>query len=111
MNAELNKSENISDNLGLGIAHMAYKLSLKGQPAPVIDGFSGDQRFYIGWAQVWRSKSNPEYLLNSLNLASHAPGHVRGNGAVRNQQSFYGAFEIKEGDKMYLSPEKRISIW
>lgn len=111
VNAELNKSENISDNLGLGIAHMAYKLSLKGQPAPVIDGFSGDQRFYIGWAQVWRSKSNPEYLLNSLNLASHAPGHVRSNGAVRNQQSFYEAFEIKEGDKMYLSSEKRISIW
>ena len=111
VNAELNKSENISDNLGLGIAHMAYKLSLKGQPAPVIDGFSGDQRFYMGWAQVWRSKSNPEYLLNSLNLASHAPGHVRGNGAVRNQQSFYEAFGIKEGDKMYLSPEKRISIW
>lgn len=111
VNAELNKSENISDNLGLGIAHMAYKLSLKGQPAPVIDGFSGDQRFYIGWAQVWRSKSNPEYLLNSLNLANHAPGHVRGNGAVRNQQSFYEAFGIKEGDKMYLSPEKRISIW
>lgn len=111
VNAELNKSENISDNLGLGIAHMAYKLSLKGQPAPVIDGFSGDQRFYIGWAQVWRSKSNPEYLLNSLNIASHAPGHVRGNGAVRNQQSFYEAFGIKEGDKMFLSPEKRISIW
>jgi len=111
VNAELNKSENISDNLGLGIAHMAYRLSLKGQPAPVIDGFSGDQRFYMGWAQVWRSKSNPEYLLNSLNLASHVPGHVRGNGAVRNQQSFYEAFEIKEGDKMYLSPEKRISIW
>ncbi|WP_432209878.1 M13-type metalloendopeptidase, partial [Acinetobacter variabilis] len=111
VNTELNKSENISDNLGLGIAHIAYKLSLKGQPAPVIDGFSGDQRFYMGWAQVWRSKSNPEYLLNSLNLVSHAPGHVRGNGAVRNQQSFYEAFEIKEGDKMYLSPEKRISIW
>lgn len=111
VNAELNKSENISDNLGLGIAHMAYCLSLKGQTAPVIDGFSGDQRFYIGWAQVWRSKSNPEYLLNSLNLANHAPGHVRGNGAVRNQQSFYEAFGIKEGDKMYLSPEKRISIW
>lgn len=111
VNAELNKSENISDNLGLGIAHMAYRLSLKGQPAPVIDGFSGDQRFYMGWAQVWRSKSNPEYLLNSLNLSSHAPGHVRGNGAVRNQQSFYEAFGIKEGDKMYLSPEKRISIW
>ena len=65
----------------------------------------------MGWAQVWRSKSNPEYLLNSLNLALHAPEPVRGNGAVRNQQSFYEAFEIKEGDKMYLPPEKRISIW
>ena len=53
----------------------------------------------MGWAQVWRSKSNPEYLLNSLNLASHAPGHVRGNGAVRNQQSFYEAFGIKEGTR------------
>lgn len=111
VNAELNTSENIADNLGLGVAHMAYRLSLKSQPAPVIDGFSGDQRFYMGWAQVWRSKSNPEYLLNSLNLALHAPEPVRGNGAVRNQQSFYEAFEIKEGDKMYLPPEKRISIW
>jgi putative endopeptidase len=111
VNAELNRSENIADNLGLGVAHMAYRLSLKGQPAPVIDGFSGDQRFYMGWAQVWRSKTNPEYLLNSLNLASHAPGQVRGNGAVRNQQSFYEAFDIKEGDTMYLPPEKRVSIW
>ncbi|WP_455603271.1 M13-type metalloendopeptidase, partial [Acinetobacter pecorum] len=92
-------------------AHMAYRLSLKGQPAPVIDGFSGDQRFYMGWAQTWRSKTNSEYLLNSLNLASHAPASVRSNGTVRNQQSFYDAFEIKEGDKMYLPPEKRVSIW
>nr|WP_254202659.1 MULTISPECIES: M13 family metallopeptidase [unclassified Acinetobacter] len=111
VNSELNRSENIADNLGLGIAHMAYRLSLKGQPAPVIDGFSGDQRFYMGWAQTWRSKTNPEYLLNSLNLASHAPASVRSNGSVRNQQSFYDAFEIKEGDKMYLPPEKRVSIW
>ena len=111
VNAELNTSENIADNLGLGVAHMAYRLSLKGQPAPVIDGFSGDQRFYMGWAQTWRSKTNSEYLLNSLNLASHAPASVRSNGTVRNQQSFYDAFEIKEGDKMYLPPEKRVSIW
>ena len=111
INSALNSSENISDNLGLGIAHTAYRLSLQGKEAPVLDGFTGDQRFYIGWAQVWRTKSTRENLLNSINLATHAPGHIRGNGAVRNQQSFYDAFAVKEGDKMYIPPEKRVSIW
>lgn len=110
-NSVLNSSENISDNLGLGIAHTAYRLSLKGQEAPVLDGFTGDQRFYIGWAQVWRTKSTPQSVLNNINLAVHAPGHIRANGTVRNQQGFYEAFAVKEGDKMYIEPEKRISIW
>lgn len=86
-------------------------MSLKGQEAPVLDGFSGDQRFYIGWAQVWRSKSTAQSVLNFLNLTMHAPGHIRGNGAVRNQQSFYDAFAVKEGDKMYIEPKQRVSIW
>ena len=111
VNGKLNIGENISDNLGLAIAHRAYKLSLKGQPAPVLDGFTGDQRFYMGWAQVWRSKSNPEYILNNLKSGVHSPDHIRGNGAVRNHSSFYDAFGVKEGDEMYLPPEKRITMW
>jgi putative endopeptidase len=111
VNGKLNIGENISDNLGLAVAYRAYKLSLKGQSAPVIDGFTGDQRFYMGWAQVWRSKSTPEYILNHLKSAAHSPSHVRGNAAVRNHAAFYEAFNIQEGDQMYLPPKDRIVMW
>lgn len=111
VNGKLNIGENISDNLGLAVAYRAYKLSLNGQPAPVLDGFTGEQRFYMGWAQVWRSKTNPEYILNNLKSSAHSPDAVRGNGAVRNHQGFYDAFDVKEGDKMYLPPNQRVVMW
>lgn len=111
VNGKLNTGENISDYLGLAMAHRAYKISLNGQPSPVLDGFTGDQRFYMGWAQVWRSKSNPEYVILNLNSSAHSPNPVRGNGAVRNHKQFFEAFDIKEGDKMYLPEKDRVIVW
>jgi putative endopeptidase len=111
VNGKLNTGENISDFLGLAMAHRAYQMSLGGQASPVLDGFTGDQRFFMGWAQVWRSKSNPEYILLHLNSSAHSPNPVRGNGAVRNHAKFFEAFNVKEGDKMYLAEKDRVTMW
>jgi putative endopeptidase len=111
VNGELTLGENIADNSGMAIAYKAYKLSLAGQPAPVIDGLSGDQRFYEGWAQVWRGKTRDDALIVSIKTNPHSPMAIRGTVPEMNQASFYDAFEIKEGDKMYLAPEKRVSLW
>jgi putative endopeptidase len=111
VNGELTLGENIADNSGIAIAYKAYKLSLEGQPAPVIDGLSGDQRFYEGWAQVWRGKMRDDALVVSIKTNPHSPMAVRGTVPEMNQASFYEAFGIKEGDKMYLAPEKRVTLW
>ncbi|WP_028081259.1 M13 family metallopeptidase [Solimonas soli] len=103
--------ENIGDLGGLSIAYKAYQIALDGQPAPVIDGFTGDQRFFIGWAQVWRRKYTDENLLNRLKSDPHSPSEFRCNGVVVNVPQFYAAFDVREGDKMYLPPEKRVKIW
>jgi putative endopeptidase len=111
VNGELTLGENIADNSGLAIAYKAYKLSLGGKEAPVIDGFTGDQRLYMGWAQVWRGKLRENEAIVRIKTDPHSPPEFRGNGTLRNQPAFYGAFGVKEGDKMYLSPEQRVSIW
>ena len=111
VNGELTLGENIGDNSGLAIAYKAYQFSLNGQKAPVIDHFTGDQRFYIGWAQVWRGKETEAKLLQRLKSDVHSPIQIRGNQPLKNQPAFYDAFGIKEGDKMYLTPEKRYSLW
>lgn len=111
VNGELTLGENIADNSGLSIAYKAYQLSLAGKPAPVIDGRTGEQRFYMGWAQVWRAKTREAQAIVYLKTDPHAPDKVRANGALVNQAPFYDAFKIKAGDKMYLAPEKRVSIW
>lgn len=111
VNGELTLGENIADNSGLAVAYKAYKISLKGQPASVIDGLTGDQRFYMGWAQAWRSKSKPELVLQRIKTDPHSPAEIRGNGALVNQDAFDEAFELKQGDKMYLPKEKRVKIW
>jgi putative endopeptidase len=108
---DLSLGENIADNSGLAVSYKAYQLSLGGQPAPVIDGLTGDQRFFMGWAQGWRAKEREEYLIERLKTGPHAPNKVRGNGAVVNQDAFFDAFGIQDGDKMYVSPEKRVKIW
>ena len=111
VNGELTLGENIGDNSGLAVAYKAYKLSLKGKKAPVIDGFTGDQRFYMGWAQVWRTKFRDAALVARVKTDPHSPGPFRANGTLRNQPGFYEAFSVKEGDKLYLPPKERAIIW
>ena len=111
VNGALTLGENIADNSGLAIAYKAYKLSLQGQPAPVIDGLTGEQRFYMGFGQVWRSKMREAQQIKQVKTDPHAPGQFRANGTVINQPGFYEAFGVKEGDKMYVAPENRIIIW
>jgi len=111
VNGELTLGENIGDNAGLSIGYKAYKLSLNGQPAPVIDGLTGDQRFFMGFGQVWRSKMREAQQINQVKTDPHSPGQFRANGTVRNMPEFYQAFDVKPGDKMYLPPEERVIIW
>ena len=111
VNGELTLGENIADLTGLVIAHQAYVLSLKGKDAPAIDGISADQRFYMGWAQSWKAKEREESLRQLVLTNPHSPEMYRANGAVRNIPEFYAAFGVKEGDKMFLPPDKRVKIW
>jgi predicted metalloendopeptidase len=111
VNGELTLGENIADNSGVAIAYKAYKLSLKGKPAPVIDGLTGDQRFFMGFAQVWRSKMRDPEMIKRVKTDPHSPGQFRANGTMRNQPGFYDAFKVKKGDKMYLAPQERVIIW
>ena len=111
VNGEFTLGENIGDLGGLTIAHKAYLLSLNGQPAPVIDGLSGDHRFFMGWAQVWARKYREEELSQRLVTDPHSPSEYRSNGTVRNIPEFYSAFGVKEGDALYLKPEERVKIW
>lgn len=111
VNGELTLGENIADNSGLAIAHKAYRISLGGKPAPVIDGLTGDQRFYMGFGQVWRGKMRDQAMIARIKTDPHSPAEFRANGTLRNQPGFYEAFKLKEGDKMYLAPAKRVTIW
>ncbi|MFZ6656674.1 M13 family metallopeptidase [Undibacterium sp. TJN19] len=111
INGALTLGENIADNSGLAIAYKAYQISLAGKPAPVIDGFTGNQRVFMGWAQVWRGKSRDGETILRINTDPHSPSMFRGNGPLTNLPEFYSAFGVKEGDKMYVAPEKRVTIW
>ena len=111
VNGALTLGENIGDNSGLAIAYKAYRISLAGHEAPVIDGFSGDQRLYLGWVQVWRGKVREAETIQRIKTDPHAPPAVRGTAPLRNQDGFYAAFGLREGDKMYLPPEQRVNIW
>jgi len=111
VNGALTLGENVADNSGLAIAYRAYKISLAGRPSPVIDGLTGEQRLYYGWAQVWRGKSRVPETIRLIKVDPHAPQEVRGLAPLRNQPGFYEAFAVKEGDRMYLPPEQRITLW
>nr|WP_315476992.1 M13-type metalloendopeptidase [uncultured Undibacterium sp.] len=111
VNGKLTLGENIGDNAGLSIAYKAYQLSLNGKKAPAIDGFSGNQRVFMGWAQVWRGKARDTETIRLLTTDSHAPGMFRANGPLTNMPEFYQAFDVKAGDKMYVEPAKRIRVW
>ena len=111
VNGALTLGENIADNSGLAIAAKAYKISLKGKKAPVIDGLTGEQRLYMGWAQVWREKMREPARIAQVKTDPHSPGQFRANGTLMNQPGFYETFKVKEGDKMYLAPQERVIIW
>ncbi|MEA3105867.1 MAG: putative endopeptidase [Gammaproteobacteria bacterium] len=111
VNGELTLGENIGDNSGLAVAYKAYQLSLSGRTPPVIDGFTGEQRFYLGWVQVWRGKVREDEAVQRIKTDPHAPPAVRGTAPLLNQTGFYAAFGIKPGDKMYRPPEQRVSVW
>ena len=111
VNGELTLGENIGDNSGLALAYKAYGLSLAGKPAAVIDGFSGEQRFYLGWVQVWRGKVRDDEAIQRTKTDPHAPPQVRGTAPLVNQEGFYAAFDVKPGDRMYLAPADRVTIW
>jgi putative endopeptidase len=103
--------ENIGDLGGLDMAYHAYHLSLQGHPAPVIDGLTGDQRFFLSWAQVWRAKFRDGALRELAMSDVHSPPYFRVNGTMPNIDAWYAAFGVKPGDKMYLPPAERVSIW
>lgn len=107
----LTLGENIADLAGLTVAYDAYQLSLKGKPAKTIDGATSDQRFYYGWAQVWRRSYRDQELKNRLVTDPHSPSEYRANGIVRNMDRWYNAFDVKQGDKLYLPSPERIKIW
>ncbi len=111
VNGALTMGENIGDLGGLSMAYTAYHLSLKGKPAPVIDGLTGDQRFFMAWAQVWKAKYRDETLVNQIKSDPHSPAMYRANGPLRNFDAWYTAFNVNPGDKMYLPPEQRVRIW
>ena len=107
----LTMGENIGDAAGTAVGLEAYHLSLNGQPSPVLDGITGDQRFFYGWAQVWQSKMRDDALRNQIATDPHSPAEFRVIGPVRNVDAWYAAFDIQPGTKYYLAPEDRVRIW
>jgi predicted metalloendopeptidase len=110
VNGKLTLGENIADVAGLAAAYDAYKASLGGKPAPVIDGFTGDQRFFIAYAQSWATKMRDETLRQRIAVDGHAPGNFRAL-TVRNIDAWYPAFDVQPGQKLYLAPNRRVKIW
>lgn len=111
VNGAFTVGENIGDLGGLSIALLAYELSLGGKEAPVIDGLTGVQRVYFGWAQVWRTKSLDAEAIRRLAVDPHSPPEFRCNGVIRNIDSFYEAFDVSTSDELYLDPAERVRIW
>ena len=111
VNGDLTMGENIADLGGLLLALDAYHLSLNGAEAPVINGLTGDQRVFLGWAQVWRENSRDEALRQQVTVDPHAPAQYRAAVPPRNIDAWYAAFDIKPGDRLYLAPNQRVRIW
>jgi putative endopeptidase len=111
VNGALTIGENIGDLAGLGIAWKAYQVSLRGQEAPVIDGLTGSQRFFMSWARAWQRKARDEEVIRLLAIDPHSPGEFRCNQIVRNLDEFYSAFDVGADDKLWLEPAARVRIW
>ena len=111
VNGKLTMGENIADLGGLTVALDAYRASLQGKPAPVIDGLTGDQRVFLGWAQMWRGKLSDSALRDQITTDPHSPRRYRVNGVVRNIDEWYAAFGVTPADALYVAPENRVRIW
>jgi putative endopeptidase len=111
VNGKLTLGENIADLAGVTISHAAYRLSLGGKEAPVLDGLTGDQRFFLGYGQVWRTKTRENEARRRLLSDPHSPPQFRVNGAVRNVDAWYDAFGVMPGDALYVAPEDRVRLW
>jgi predicted metalloendopeptidase len=111
VNGAFTQGENIGDLAGVSIAYKAYRNSLGGKPAPVLDGYTGEQRFFIGFAQAFLHKSREERARQMIKVDTHSPPVFRVNGAVSNVDGFYDAFGVKPGDQMYREPQERVTIW
>jgi predicted metalloendopeptidase len=111
VDGEFTLGENIGDLGGVEVAYTAYRLSLGDREPPVIDGFTGDQRFFLAYAQIWRALTRDETLVTLLKSDPHSPPEFRVNGVVRNVDAWYDAFEVQPGDALYLPPEARVGIW
>jgi len=111
VNGKLTMGENIGDLSGVAIALKAYHASLGGKKAPVLDGFTGDQRFFLAFAQVWRGKYTDAAMRQQVLTNPHSPPHWRAVGPERNVDAWYAAFKVKPGDRMYIAPDKRVKLW
>ena len=111
LNGELTLGENIADNAGAIMASRAYKIYLKGKPGPVIDGFTAEQRIFMGLSQARKGKARDAALISQVKSDPHSPSEFRVNGSLRNHPGFYEAFDVKPGDKMYLEPKDRVIFW
>ncbi len=111
VNGRLTLGENIGDLGGLSVSYEAYHIALHGKKAPVLDGLTGDQRFFLSWAQIWRSLYRDEQMRTLVMSNPHSPPKFRVNGPVRNLDAWYTAFDVRAGDQLYLPPEDRVRIW
>ena len=111
VNGQLTLGENIGDLSGLAVAYKAYHIALEGREAPVLDGYTGDQRFFIGWGQIWARKYREDELRKRLLTDPHSPSEYRCNGTVRNMPQFKAAFGVEPGDRLFLPPEQQVRIW
>jgi predicted metalloendopeptidase len=111
INGKLTLGENIADIAGLVVALRAYHISLGGKDAPVLNGLTGDQRFFIAYGQSWRERRRDEVTRQQLLSNPHSPAAFRVNGVVRNLDAWYAAFNVQPGDKLYLPPNKRVPVW
>jgi endothelin-converting enzyme/putative endopeptidase len=110
VNGKLTLSENIADLAGLSAAYDGYRLAFGGKPAPDSQGFTGDQRFFVAFGQIWRGKQRPEAMRLQLATDGHAPEEYRAD-TVRNIDGWYSAFSIRPGGKLYLAPDARVRVW
>jgi putative endopeptidase len=111
VNGQLTLGENIADLSGLTVAYKAYQISLHAHEAPIIDGLTGPQRFFLGWAQIWRRKDRDDNLRRRISVDPHSPEEFRANGAASNVDAFYDAFGVEPGDRMYRPPAERVKLW